>query len=99
VPDVVREFEQVFVDGDDRYRPRVVAAPHKGTTWQGWIEFLPIGAGTMCRTEWETTQPDRAAVVYWAEGLEPLYLDGAFERACRGASANASGISVAGSRP
>ncbi|HEX4743720.1 MAG TPA: hypothetical protein VFW12_03515 [Candidatus Limnocylindria bacterium] len=85
--DVVREFEQHFLDGGTRYRARVVAAPHKGTTWQGWIEFIPVGEGTPCRTDRETVQPDRAAVVYWAEGLEPLYLDGAFERACRGANA------------
>ena len=84
--DVVREFEQIFLDGDTRYRARVVAAPHKGTTWQGWIEFSPVsGSGKPCNTDWETVQPDRAAVAYWAEGLEPLYLDGAFERACRGA--------------
>lgn len=84
--DVVREFEQVFLDGGTRYRARVVAAPHKGTTWQGWIEFIPVsGGGKPCKTDRETVQPDRAAVVYWAEGLEPLYLDGAFERACRGA--------------
>ena len=95
MPDVVREFEQVFVDGADRYRARVVAAPHKGTTWQGWIEFIPIDSGTSCRTDRETTQPDRAAVVYWAEGLEPLYLDGAFDRACRGAKMRAA--SAAGS--
>lgn len=94
MPDVVREFEQVFVDGDDRYLARVVAAPHKGTTWQGWIEFIPIDSGTSCRTDRETTQPDLAAVLYWAEGLESLYLDGAFERACR--SAGARRLSTAG---
>ena len=85
--DVVREFEQIFWDGDARYRARVMAAPYRDKTWQGWIEFIPVGKGTPCRTEWETVQPDRHAVVYWAEGLEPLYLDGAFERACRGATA------------
>jgi hypothetical protein len=31
----------------------------------------------------ETTQPDRHAVEYWAAGLEPLYLEGAFSRALR----------------
>ena len=83
--DVVREFDQLFRDGAVTYRPRVMAAPYRDKTWQGWIEFIPVGQGTPCRTEWETVQPDRNAVVYWAEGLEPLYLDGAFDRACRGA--------------
>ena len=83
--DVVREFEELFRDRAVTYRARVLAAPYRATTWQGWIEFIPVGKGTPCRTDWETVQPDRDAVVYWAEGLEPLYLDGAFERACRGA--------------
>ena len=33
------------------------------------------------RTGRETTQPDRRALEYWASGLEPLYFEGAFERA------------------
>jgi len=81
--DVVREFDEVFVDGADRYRARVVAAPYRDSMWQGSIEFHPVSGGSLCRTGRETVQPGRAAVVYWAEGLEPLYLDGAYERACR----------------
>ena len=50
--------------------------------WEGIIEFCPINAEQpTLRTERETTQPDRAALVYWASGLEPLYFDGAFNRA------------------
>lgn len=94
MPDVVRQFEELFRDGAATYRVRVIAAPYRDTTWQGWIEFIPVGAGTHCRTEWETVQPDRSAVAYWAEGLEPLYLDGAFERACRGAKKRASADAI-----
>ena len=83
-PDVVREFDEVFVDGDRRFRVRAVAAPYEGTTWQGWIEFIALGGGAACRTDRETVQPDRSAVAYWAEGLEPVYLDGAYERATSG---------------
>lgn len=51
-------------------------------TWEGWIEFSPAaGEGATRRTGRETTQPDRDALRYWASGLEPLYLDGAFARA------------------
>jgi hypothetical protein len=32
-------------------------------------------------TEQETSQPNRTALEYWADGLEPVYLDGAFARA------------------
>ena len=50
--------------------------------WEGWIEFVPLdGAVASRRTGRETTQPDRVALEYWATGLQPLYLLGAFERA------------------
>ena len=48
--------------------------------WEGWIEFRSPSGGVR-RTGRETTQPDRDALRYWASGLEPLYLDGAFARA------------------
>jgi hypothetical protein len=48
--------------------------------WEGWIEFRSP-SGDVRRTGRETTQPDRDALRYWASGLEPLYLDGAFARA------------------
>jgi len=51
-------------------------------TWEGWIEFVPLSPALSSRkTERETTQPDSAALEYWATGLEPQYLVGAFERA------------------
>jgi len=51
-------------------------------TWSGWLEFHPVDPGLPVRTTGqETTQPNRDALVYWATGLEPLYFDGAFDRA------------------
>ena len=50
-------------------------------TWVGWLEFWPVYDGPRRRTERETTQPNLDALRYWASGLEPLYLDGAFARA------------------
>lgn len=51
-------------------------------TWEGWIKFIPTDPALASRrTDRETTQPDFAALEYWATGLEPLYLRGAFERA------------------
>jgi hypothetical protein len=49
--------------------------------WEGWIEFQPLDGGQPLRTGRETTQPNRDALVYWASGLEPIYFEGAFERA------------------
>jgi hypothetical protein len=51
-------------------------------TWAGWIEFEPTAAfREILRTGQETSQPNRTAVEYWATGLEPIYFEGAFERA------------------
>jgi hypothetical protein len=33
------------------------------------------------RSPVETTQPNREALTYWASGIEPVYLEGALERA------------------
>lgn len=65
------------------YEVRVYGAQRPGGgTWFGWLEFHPTRGGTtVLRTEDETSQPDRAALVYWAGGLEPVYLEGALERA------------------
>jgi hypothetical protein len=52
--------------------------------WVGWIEFQRTGGGESLRTGTETTQSTRTAVRHWAEFLNPLYLEGAFERASRG---------------
>lgn len=51
-------------------------------TWSGRLEFHPADRGLPVRTTGqETTQPNRQALVYWASGLEPVYFDGAFDRA------------------
>jgi hypothetical protein len=51
-------------------------------TWEGWIEFV-TELGQRVVTDRETTQPTKEAVAYWATGLEPVYLEGALQRAVR----------------
>ena len=51
--------------------------------WEGWLEFVGVGRQIVLRTDVETRQPDRRALVYWASGLRPSYLEGAFTRAVR----------------
>jgi hypothetical protein len=51
-------------------------------TWHGSIEFRSA-EGHVLTTDRETTQSNRAAVEYWAEGLEEIYLEGALARAER----------------
>jgi len=48
--------------------------------WEGWLEFVPDDGSTVLRSQRETTQPNRAALQYWASGLTPIYLKGALER-------------------
>ena len=72
VLDTLGNLYDVFIYGE----------PRLDGTWEGWIEFVPVDSSLSSRrTERETTQPDLPALEYWATGLEPLYLSGAFERA------------------
>jgi|SRR5437667_10986375 len=64
------------------YEARAYGAQRKDGTWSGWLQFHPVGHdGPELRTDQETSQPDHKAVEYWASGLEPIYLDGALQRA------------------
>ena len=62
---------------------RVYALSQAGGTWAGIVEFLPADGGDAIRSARETTQSTPDAVAYWATGLEPIYLEGALERAQR----------------
>lgn len=64
-----------------------VWAEAQGERWMGWLEFKPMGgAEGSLRSDPETTQSNRAAVVHWAQALNPSFLEGAFNRASRGAT-------------
>lgn len=76
------EFDDLISGPDgSRYRARAIGAGMPGGTWQGWIEFIPIGGGAPVRSPRETTQPNHADTVYWATGLTAVYLEGALRRA------------------
>ncbi len=46
------------------------------------IEFHPTDSShPILTTDRETSQPNRKALEYWADGLEPIYLEGALARA------------------
>jgi hypothetical protein len=63
------------------YEARACAAPMSGSTWEGWIEFVPVDGGRPLRSGRETTQPNRTDTEYWATGLTQVYLEGALRRA------------------
>jgi hypothetical protein len=69
-------------EGGTTYIVRIYAQERTDGTWEGWLEFHPTDERKqVLRTEQETSQPNRTAIEYWALGLEPIYLDGAFARA------------------
>ena len=71
------------VTGEDgtTYVVRICGEERADGTWEGWLEFHPTEGKPVLRTGQETSQPSRVAIAYWASGLEPIYLDGAFARA------------------
>lgn len=73
--ELVHEFSQKV----GRFRVRAFAEK-RGNIWIGWLEFRPP-RGKARKTGEETSQPSKEAVTYWATGLEPVYLEGALERA------------------
>jgi hypothetical protein len=80
--DLVQTYAETLRDarGMD-YTAHVYGEARDDGTWEGWLEFEPATGGASLRTGRETTQPGRAALAYWASGLEPAYLEGALARA------------------
>jgi len=64
-----------------RYTASVHGQERDDGSWEGWLEFTGIDGGLVLRTDRETTQRTVDDLAYWASGLEPAYLEGAFNRA------------------
>ena len=77
---LVRFTEHVVAEDGTAYLPQVCGGLADDGLWEGWIEFTPE-SGHIRRTQRETEQPNRDALVYWAEGLTLIYLEGALKRA------------------
>jgi hypothetical protein len=76
---LIREIPTTMTD--DTYGIYVYGEARTDGTWEGWIEFIPVSGGSTLRTDRETSQPNLAALEYWAYGLEPVYFEGALARA------------------
>jgi hypothetical protein len=78
---LIHECSYRVFDQDGRaYAVRAYAQPF-GNLWEAWLEFVDPSGRRIWRTDRETTQLSLADSIYWAEGLEPIFLEGAFERA------------------
>jgi hypothetical protein len=81
--EVLVRFTDLVRGSDGReYQPQACGVLCPDGLWQGWIEFLT--ATGAIRTERETSQPNRADLMYWAQGLTHTYLEGALVRALGG---------------
>jgi hypothetical protein len=82
VPVLIHEFAEGFRDdaGVD-YVVRVYGQGRADSTWIGWLTFVGRNAETIKRTPRETSQSSREHLAYWASGLQPSYIQGAFQRA------------------
>jgi hypothetical protein len=91
MPELMQEYRnQVQTTEGVSYTIRAYGELRSDGNWEGWLEFQPRNdAGPILKTGRETTQPDRSALAYWASGLEPVYLEGAFERATQALKAEA----------
>jgi hypothetical protein len=79
--ELIQTYAEVVRDAQGlEYTAHAYGEGRADGSWEGWLEFHSA-AGDVRRTERETTQPNREALRYWASGLEPVYLDGAFARA------------------
>jgi hypothetical protein len=83
--ELVEEFgpEVIAPETGRRFVVRAYSAPQpQGVLWDAWLVFFPEDGGSPIVGDRETSQ-HREDLLYWASGLEPIYLDGALERATR----------------
>jgi hypothetical protein len=77
---LVQFQEPLNASGSTFYTARVCGRPAPDGGWEGWIEFVPDDGSTVLRSQRETRQSDRDALLYWATGLTQIYLEGSLAR-------------------
>jgi hypothetical protein len=92
-PVLILELTQQVQDAAGlNYVVRVYGRERSDGTWEGWLEFVAVGAAQVLRTGRETTHSSREDLAYWATGLGAAYLEGAFARARRDLSTTSGGL-------
>jgi len=83
MPEVLVKFDEPMRDADGAmYFAQAAGQQRDDGLWEGWLEFIGLdeSARSIC-SDRETTQPNRADLEYWAQGLSRVYLQGALARA------------------
>ena len=79
---IIREHPSKVIDRGTTYAVRICGEQRVDGTWEAWLEFHPTDTGhPVLLTDQESSQPNRTALEYWVDGLEPIYLEGALARA------------------
>lgn len=83
MPVILVKFDEPIRDVDGTtYFAQAVGRKRDDGLWEGWLEFTRMSEGpTAFTSARETTQPNRADLDYWAQGLSQVYLQGALARA------------------
>jgi hypothetical protein len=83
MPETLVKFDEAISDSTGaRYFVEAMGRQREDGLWEGYLEFLPMSEKSeRIKSDRETTQPNRKAVDYWAQGLSRVYLAGALDRA------------------
>jgi hypothetical protein len=80
--ELIADLPYRVVDGaGQEFYVSVAGEPRDDGRWDAWLEYVPLDDAPPLLTPTETTQPNRAAIVRWADTLSDIYVEGAFERA------------------
>lgn len=89
---LVKFTAPVKSENGDLYLAQACGGPNEDGLWEGWIEFTAETTGNSARSDRETTQPNRNDLLYWANGLTEVYLEGALKRALWTSSPGAQAV-------
>ena len=81
--ELIMRFPETVSSPLGTFSPSVMARDRGDGSWEGWLEFTPVGsdATTLLVTGVETHQHDRVSLERWASGLTRVYAEGALVRA------------------
>jgi hypothetical protein len=81
--DILVKFDEPITDASGaRFLAQALGRKREDGLWEAWLEFLAIEEDVPAIDSGrETTQPNRADLEYWAQGLTLAYLQGALARA------------------